>query len=140
MVQSPTHIKILQAHSRGHFLKFFRKNLLGNFLAMHLRSRSLTFFNHIFVAQNRPADTKRHFWQPFWTQKSKTRSISDFLVQKVLLLRLFQRARHAVDLSTRKGKQPGEKTVDRGHSSKPTQEGEGIAQIQTPPLTLGGVR
>jgi hypothetical protein len=109
MVQSPTHIKILQAHSRGHFLEFFQKKFAGKFLAMHLRSRSLTFFNHIFVAQNRPADTKRHFWQPFWTQKSKTRSISDFLVQKVLVLRLFQRARHAVDLSTQKGKQPGKK-------------------------------
>jgi hypothetical protein len=37
-----------------------------------------------------------------------------FLCKKVLVLRLIQRARHAVDLSTRKGKQPGKKTVDRG--------------------------
>jgi hypothetical protein len=52
MVQSPTHIKILQAHSRGYFLEFFQKKIAGKFLAMHLRSRSLTVFNHIFVAQN----------------------------------------------------------------------------------------
>jgi hypothetical protein len=45
------------------------------------------------VAQNRPADTKRHFWQPFWTQKSKTRSISDFLVQKVLMQLTFPRVK-----------------------------------------------
>jgi hypothetical protein len=32
-----------------------------------------------------------------------------FLVQKVLVLRLFQKARHEVDISTRKGKQPGSK-------------------------------
>jgi hypothetical protein len=64
------------------FLEFFQKQFAGKFLAMHHRSRSLTFFNHIFVAKNRPADTKRHLWQPFWTQKSKTRLISYFFSAK----------------------------------------------------------
>jgi hypothetical protein len=85
MIQFPAHIKILQAHSRRrfYFIYFFLNKIFAlKCLALHLRSRSLKFFNHVFVAQNRLADKKGTSGSHFGLKHRKRRRFLLFFSAK----------------------------------------------------------
>jgi hypothetical protein len=77
---------------------------------MHHKSRSLTFFNHIFWHKTdwltQEGTSGSHFGLKN-QKRGQFQFFCVFFVQKVLVLRLFQRARHAVDLSTPKRETTG---------------------------------